>query len=238
MEQLAAASAAEKNCSYPVSEPTMADLHELLNFVTKFYYVCCSGKNARMVLNCEAGQASVNFHLNFPHHPANVRHHGHQPPQRKAGPSRLRRRERRSQARAEAAVAKAATTAEQAGNISKDPKASETSTAEEAVPVPPLPPCLPGDLVSPTAQQHPRADEHEHEQHSNQHQGQVLHQPIHPPEEVNSEVVHDTDTKVNSNSVTSSDPASSSDDVKADLEKLLNKVFDRKISEIRTKKFP
>ena len=147
-------------------------------------------------------------------------------------------RERRSQARAEVAVAKAATTAEQAGNISEDPKASEISTAEEVVPVPvpPLPPCLPGVLVSLTAQQHTRADEHE--QHSNQHQGQVLHQPIHPPEEVNSEVVHDTDTKVNSNSVTSSDPASSSD-VKADLEKLLNEVFDRKIHEItETKKIP
>ena len=119
----------------------MANLHELLNFVTKFYNLWCSGNDARMELKCEDGKASVNLHLSLPNLPTvPVQDRSHDPQHRQAGPSRLRRRARRAQARARAAGAGAATTAEE--EILPD-----VSPAVQApVPVPGiLPRCLSSD---------------------------------------------------------------------------------------------
>ena len=43
------------------------DLNKLFNFLTKFYNLWNPGKNARMFLECEAGQAIVNIDLNLGH---------------------------------------------------------------------------------------------------------------------------------------------------------------------------
>ena len=67
----------------------------------KFQHFWRSGKDAHLSLECHAGQAWLNLRVHLPHQP-------HQrPQQRKPGPSRLRRRERRAQARAAAVNAAA-----------------------------------------------------------------------------------------------------------------------------------
>ena len=81
----------------------MANLHELLNFVTKFYNLWCSGNDARMELKCEDGKASVNLHLSLPNLPTvPVQDRSHDPQHRQAGPSHLRRLARQAQAHARA----------------------------------------------------------------------------------------------------------------------------------------
>ena len=89
----------------------MAGPDEAYNFVTKFLNLYQAGKKARIVLECEAGQAYVNLQLYLgPHHqqpPQNGQEH-HQQPHRRPGPSRLRRRARRAEARAAEAAANAA----------------------------------------------------------------------------------------------------------------------------------
>ena len=112
----------------------MAGPPELFNFVKKFLNLWHSGQNARMSVECEAGQAYVNLHLHLG--PADHEKQEHQQPQKRAGPSRLRRRERRAQTRAEAAKADphpfSNPTAEEAGESSKAADNSAPSVAEKA----------------------------------------------------------------------------------------------------------
>ena len=113
----------------------MSDLHELLNFVTKFYNLWCSGNDARMELKCEAGKASVDLHLSLPNLPTvPVHHRSHDQQHRQAGPSRLRRRARRAHAWARAATADAATTAEKTAEEEILPDASPAVQAPVPVP--------------------------------------------------------------------------------------------------------
>ena len=108
------------------------DLNELFDFVTKFYNLWHSGKNARMFLECEAGEAIVNIRLNLghsqPHQEAAPHHHFPPHPPRRAGPSRQRRRERRAQARELAAAADVAR--------STQPSNHSSLPAEKAVAIP------------------------------------------------------------------------------------------------------
>ena len=76
----------------------MAD--QLSNFLAKFRNEWQAGTDARLVIECHAGQAWITLHqpLGYSSPPPN--HHPRQP-----GPSRLRRRARRAHARAAASVA-------------------------------------------------------------------------------------------------------------------------------------
>ena len=89
---------------------------ELKSFVTKFADLWHSGKNASLSLECDNGEATINLQLRLGSHPLQQPQH-HQGSQhrleRRAGPSRLRRRARRAQAR-ELAAERAAAAAEQA----------------------------------------------------------------------------------------------------------------------------
>ena len=79
----------------------MAGHFELHSFLNKFCNFWSSGRNARLAVECQAGQATVNLQLDLglPHS------HPQEPPQQKrVGPSCLRRLARREQARSEAAV--------------------------------------------------------------------------------------------------------------------------------------
>ena len=74
---------------------------ELNSFVSKFWNLWSSGRTARLAVECQAGQATVNLQLDLglpQHHPLQEHHVKH------VSPSRLRRRARRAQARADAAV--------------------------------------------------------------------------------------------------------------------------------------
>ena len=79
---------------------------------SKFRHFWRSGKDAHLSLECHAGQAWLNLRVHLPHQPH------HHPQQRKPGPSRLRRRARRAQARAAAenATAKTSEVAEGVSN--------------------------------------------------------------------------------------------------------------------------
>ena len=82
----------------------MAD--QLSNFLRKFQEVWQAGKDARLFLECHAGQAVLNLHVRLEHPlPPPQQHHHHH---RRPGPSRLRRRARRAAARAAANAAPAA----------------------------------------------------------------------------------------------------------------------------------
>ena len=81
---------------------------ELFNFVTKFYNLWHAGKSARLSMECEAGQASLNLQLRLGPHPHHLHHQEPYHGSRKAGPSHLRRSARRAQARATAAEQAAA----------------------------------------------------------------------------------------------------------------------------------
>ena len=74
---------------------------ELHSFVSKFLNLWSSGKNARLVVETQAGQATINLQLELglPHN----HHHPQEHHEKRVSPSRLRRRARREQARAEAA---------------------------------------------------------------------------------------------------------------------------------------
>ena len=80
----------------------MASHNELLNFVTKFTHLWNAGKAAHLVIDCKAGEATVSLSLSLGRHLPTTPGQGHH--QRRPGPSRLRRRERRAHARAEAAA--------------------------------------------------------------------------------------------------------------------------------------
>ena len=86
----------------------MAGNFELQSFLNKFCNLWSSGKSARLAVECQAGQATVNLQLDLglPHHEHPQEHH-----QKQVGPSRLRRRARRAQARHQAAVDAAQATA-------------------------------------------------------------------------------------------------------------------------------
>ena len=86
----------------------MAGHFELHSFLSKFCNLWSSGKSARLAVECQAGQATVNLQLDLglPHHEHPQEHH-----QKRVGPSRLRRRARRAQARHQAAVDAAQATA-------------------------------------------------------------------------------------------------------------------------------
>ena len=75
---------------------------ELFEFVAKFNNLLNAGKKARLVIECENSQAYVNLEVKLGH---SHQHHGerHFRRDQRAGPSRLRRRERREQARLTAA---------------------------------------------------------------------------------------------------------------------------------------
>ena len=91
----------------------MAD--QLNSFMQKFCSLWQAGNDARLNIECHAGQAQIHLQLNIHHQP-----HPQPPPQpqhqhrRHSGPSCLGRRTRRAQARAKAAKA-ATPTAEMAG---------------------------------------------------------------------------------------------------------------------------
>ena len=113
-------------------------------FINKFRSVWQAGTDARLFIECHAGQAWVSLHHHIPRPPPPLK----QPP-RHPGPSRLHRRRRRADARAaEAAVA----TAEMAVQTDDVPQTSEVAVqaalvvqpnqvppAEQVDPVPPLP---------------------------------------------------------------------------------------------------
>ena len=84
----------------------MAGPQEMFNFVTKFQNLWHAGKQARLYIECEAGDASINLQLYLGHH-----QHPPQPQQPhqplRQSPSRLRRRAKRAEAR-EVAAANAA----------------------------------------------------------------------------------------------------------------------------------
>ena len=101
----------------------MADV--LHNLLSNFETCWKAGKDARLYLNCHAGQAWINFHLNLSSSPPSQP----KPTQpRKPGPARLRRRARREEARARAAAENAA------DNASPDSFANvtESNTAVQA----------------------------------------------------------------------------------------------------------
>ena len=77
---------------------TDAAMKELFS---KFLHFWRSGNDAHLSIECHAGQACLNLRVSLPHQP---RQH---PQQRKPGPSRLRRRARRAEARAAAEIAAA-----------------------------------------------------------------------------------------------------------------------------------
>ena len=96
----------------------MAD--QLKNCFKKFQSIWQAGNDACLHLECHAGQVWVHLQLHLVHHP---------PPQRKQpGPSRLRRRARRAEARAAGTAATAAPV-----------ENSAAATAEMAVQTDPIP---------------------------------------------------------------------------------------------------
>ena len=106
----------------------MAGSLEFHSFVSKFLNLWSSGKNARLAVECQAGQATVNLQLELGlphahnHHPQEEHH------EKRVSPSRLRRRARREQARAEAAV-----NAAQATTAAVDAAVEPTNTNPAAV---------------------------------------------------------------------------------------------------------
>ena len=80
----------------------------LRDFVVKFCSEWRAGTNARLVVECHAGQAWIFLHKSLGYPPLVPQYHGRpQQPQykRRPSPSRLRRRGKRAQARAAASAA-------------------------------------------------------------------------------------------------------------------------------------
>jgi hypothetical protein len=91
----------ERTAPTPERTAAMAGTLELHSFVNKFCNLWSIGKSARLDVECQAGQATVNLQLNLDHQsvPPQQEH------QRKPViPSRLRRPARRAKARDEAAA--------------------------------------------------------------------------------------------------------------------------------------
>ena len=76
----------------------MAD--QLSNFLVKFRHEWQAGKNARLQIECHAGKAWITLHQPLGYSSPPAQHHPRRP-----GPSRLRRRARRADARAAASAA-------------------------------------------------------------------------------------------------------------------------------------
>ena len=109
--------------------------HEVWNFVSKFFYLCNTGKNDTLTLiSSQHGKAVINLQLDLDDvHP----HLAPQPPrQNYPSPSRARRTQRRAQARAQAA-AENATRESQNKKVADVVEAaivtSSIDTAEQAV---------------------------------------------------------------------------------------------------------
>ena len=82
----------------------MAGHKEICSFVTKYLELWQSGHDAKMVLTCKAGKASVQINLDIDLLPPPLPQGDRPRLPRKPGPSRLRRRTRRAEERARAAV--------------------------------------------------------------------------------------------------------------------------------------
>ena len=107
----------------------MADI--LQNIFRNFNICWETGKDARLNLECHAGQVWINFHLNLSHASSSPpKHH----PPRKPGPARLRRRARREEARAHVATENVANNAT-ADSIANVAEIATTGTSETAVEV-------------------------------------------------------------------------------------------------------
>ena len=104
----------------------MAGSLEFHSFVSKFLNLWSSGKNARLAVECQAGQATVNLQLELGlphnHHPQEEHR------EKRVSPSHLRCCARRAQARAEAAV-----NAAQATTAAVDAAVEPTNTNPAAV---------------------------------------------------------------------------------------------------------
>ena len=128
----------------------------LSNFIDKFQNVWRAGKDARLVIECQAGQAwiSIHQHIGLPPPPPKQHH-------RRPGPARLRRSARRAQARAEAEnVFAAAITAEMAVQTDQPPQTLEA--AVQAEPVRPNPPhVVPAEQAGPANDQQWAAQAHQ-----------------------------------------------------------------------------
>lgn len=119
----------------------MSSYQELNSFLSKFFYLLHCGKRAKLVLECDQGQANVNLHHTVSFLPLEPHsyHQQHGQPVRRQGPSRQRRRARRAVARTAAEAAKASgAKAETASKIS-DVVAQTTDHETENVSLPPCP---------------------------------------------------------------------------------------------------
>ena len=79
----------------------MAAHRDIQSFVTKYFELLHSGKDAKLSLTCKAGKASAQLHLDVVLHLSRPQR-DRERPARQPGPSRLRRRHRRAEERAKA----------------------------------------------------------------------------------------------------------------------------------------
>ena len=136
---------------------------QLSSFLRKFCSLWQAGNDARLNLECHAGQAQIHLHLNL-HTPPPPQPH-HQRP-RCPGPSRLRRSTRRAEARASAAKADAPTAEMAVQTDDVDPHSHDEHTAHQVTAAqagqisaeqaqPWLPPTQVRDLFCPDYDYHP-----------------------------------------------------------------------------------
>ena len=102
----------------------MAGLKELNSFLGKIVNLWQNGLEASLGIDSKAGKATINLEVGLGQAPQPEQH-----PIRKYGPSRIRRRERRADARKLAEEVKTKDTAEEAATSNT----SEKTTAEDAV---------------------------------------------------------------------------------------------------------
>ena len=102
----------------------------LRNLLNNFKETWQAGKDARLFLECHAGQVWMNLHLRLSHPPPPPKHH--QP--RKPGPSRLRRRARRAEAReaAEKAACSEPSTNKETAEVAAQTKNTDKETCGAA----------------------------------------------------------------------------------------------------------
>ena len=136
------------------------------DLIQKFQQLWRAGNIARLSLECRGGQGWANLHVKLPDPPPHLHQHGpHYPAppahsRRRPGPSRMRRRARRAEARkgaAEEAAVNVEPTEEvtiQAENIPLADAAAEAATAY-------IPPLLPSDVHQPAEE----ADKAQQQQH-------------------------------------------------------------------------
>ena len=132
----------------------MAD--QLSNFLMKFRHEWQAGTDARLVLECHAGKAWINIHQPLGHPPPPPP----KPHPRRPGPSRLRRRARREDARAAARAAPReplAATAEVAVQTHFSPDKSDAAVQANV--------SLAPTMESPAAQAGSRAEHPQHHAH-------------------------------------------------------------------------